>query len=1138
MDLPVHGRRDRSSSSNSYGVCPKSSTIRIKPAPRASSSSSTKQIQPPSASDEQSLTSFPSLSPSLAASPDSTFRYGPSTGSPIAVRNRSFPKPDRPASSTALDDLFSPASTTDERSALFQDTPKQVRDVPGTLHHQSDSHVEHMIARVGTVTLVKQMALDLAERDAHITLLQRRAKERERLLRKMLRDCEVSNLDIETQLKELERSRLHNGAGKIASGKSRTSSGGVPSTASIDDQMEEAFEDVIGEEEATNGAAETVRQPSVFTKGSRPVSGRTSLERHTLGSERGSTIRKASTTKGWADVFGLQGATAKRIGSKRAPMQRSESAQQRLSAIHTASQNNLRRKGLSTDTFQPPPLDDEDEPASHVNGILGSRLEKIASNDASSTKSSTSVASWAMKLVGGKQADPDDQKGQINRERATTLDQPTSNEAETSAPLGRVKSGSAVADGKGRKGPSRALPARTAPNGNKKRAPPGPSITATITGTSPDDSRATNGDGPGPMEMDTILPDNIRPPTQLPHENVEDSTGYLTDRFGFIYDNRRKLRQAQPTPSRNRSNRNSRVETLENHRKSVNSLGFGDEDTISVNSRFSAENRPVSPASFGPVGDVQPSRRWQDYLKLSSVTTELLSHTPSAAPITDIVTGPTKGKLTRPPPPQITISKRGSVIAQSSNPLPSPSRIVSENAELATPSKSGSATPTSPVEVGPDPVKSLLDQLTEVHDSLQREKTAKWNEFLRKVRAERKRNGETSSGSDRRHKAVEVPEASLMDGEMIGISGLGNEGKVGRAKWNEFKNLVLGGIPVAYRAKIWAECSGASGMRVPGYYDELVATETDDQIIVQQIQMDIPRTLTDNIFFRKGQGMQKLSEILLAYATRNPDIGYCQGMNLIAANLLLIMPAAEDAFWVLASMIENILPEKYYDHSLLTSRADQAVLRQYVTTLFPQLSTHLEDLSIELEALTFQWFLSVFTDCLSAEALFRLWDVVLCTQDGATFLFQVALALLKLNEKSLLACDSPAEVYAYINQRMTDHAISIDGLIKASEALKKVVKREDVVKRRAAVVEQELQTARERDAIRKGKAKARDAEPPASTPSPAPTTNTENEDTPKRASNGIRQKSFVSAGEDEAPYHEELEYRQPMPIDEEVQWRA
>ncbi|KAL2171827.1 hypothetical protein VTG60DRAFT_1524 [Thermothelomyces hinnuleus] len=188
-------------------------------------------------------------------------------------------------------------------------------------------------------------------------------------------------------------------------------------------------------------------------------------------------------------------------------------------------------------------------------------------------------------------------------------------------------------------------------------------------------------------------------------------------------------------------------------------------------------------------------------------------------------------------------------------------------------------------------------------------------------------------------------------------------------------------------------------------------------------------------------------------------------MNLVVANLLLITPSAEDAFWILCSMVETILPPHYLDHSLLASRADQTVLRQYVREVLPRLSAHFDALAIDLETMTFQWFLSLFTDCLSAEALFRVWDVVLChPADAGAFLFQVALALLKLNEAALLRCESPAAVYTYINHQMTNHAISIDGLVQASEALRRLVRRDELQARRARAVEGERHAAQGRGA--------------------------------------------------------------------------
>jgi hypothetical protein len=55
----------------------------------------------------------------------------------------------------------------------------------------------------------------------------------------------------------------------------------------------------------------------------------------------------------------------------------------------------------------------------------------------------------------------------------------------------------------------------------------------------------------------------------------------------------------------------------------------------------------------------------------------------------------------------------------------------------------------------------------------------------------------------------------------------------------DFKSLVIGGIPVKYRSKIWAECSGATELSRPGYFEELCSLGTNglDKISVQQIEM-------------------------------------------------------------------------------------------------------------------------------------------------------------------------------------------------------------------------------------------------------------------------------------------------------------
>ena len=1132
MAVSEHARSPESSRKSSVSSGRKSattrpSTIRTRPSPW-----DTKRPKTPPNADENSLTSFPSLSPSLNSpvdSPNSTRRF------------HSLSVPDDPSDTgtkhhAKLEGLFAGSTSAEGRSALFGDQPKNVRQIPGTLHLQSDQNLEHMIRRVGATTLVKRMAEDLAQRDAQITQLQRLAEERETLLRKMLRECSVSNLKIESRLRDLQSQQDQQEQTRKVSGKTQASESSFLTDGSIDEQISAAFVDVLGENQIPSAEPTFQHVSRVHGSGSQTGSPRTSADLSRSNSMKEGTIRKSDARKGWKSLFTPQVNQKEAPEAARKPITRTASARDRLAAIHTASQANLRSKGLSTEVIKPPPPDSDadDEYPSALNKQR--KTPDANQDDARSTKSGNSFASWASKLVGGKYQGAESKAGPIDTSKSDSQasSQATSDARKASAARYENSQATSTLSSLARKSAvSTDKVAKTSSNSVYEAR--NNSQSAGI-----DDVAANPHPSPGPMEMETILPDHTRPPTLLPYEAASGDAEFLTDRYGFIYDQRRRARQNVPVPTANRSKRSSRLETLENHRRSWNSIAARETDAASLNSHKSNENAEVfqsSPAVESAI-DTQAPKRWQDYLTLSGLSTELLSHTPSVAPTTTVITG----NDTDEQKPQIKVAERGSIVAPTLTSPAAPSRVMSGDAEFAHVANTESSSNTDPSEQRVDPVKALLDQMTEIHDASQREKETKWNEFLRKIRSDRRRQGEAN---DRRSKNDSVgPEASLLDGDIIGLTSVGNQGKAGRTKWLEFKSLVLSGVPLSLRPKVWAECSGASALRIPSYYAELTDSHVEDESIVQQIAMDIPRTLTDNIYFRKGDGMGKLSQVLLAYAQRNPEVGYCQGMNLIAANLLLVMPTAEDAFWMLATLVEKILPDKYYDHSLLTSRADQVVLRQYVGTVLPKLSAHLESLSIDLEALTFQWFLSVFTDCLSAEALFRVWDVILCTPSdaggGATFLFQIALALLKLNEKELQACETSAEVYAYINGHMTDHAISIDGLIKAGEALRRLVKLEEVERKRDMVVQADLDLMRERETIRKGKQKARELE----VSTDVAQGKGDDDDDGVKASGKPPSTEFTlrtpagSSNDEDEEYQSDLHAVSPMPIEEEMQWRG
>ena len=931
------------------------------------------------------------------------------------------------------------------RNALFDDSPTSAtQDVPGSIHYASDAHIERLIARSGAVSLVRQLARDLADREAEMSKLRYKAEARERELKKMLREVEVSNLDIEARLHHLEQAV--DGGDKTQDGASTTASKGDDTgskysvVSKVGDLVEEALEETLGKDddgdETYPQRMEVDRQATI-----RATALREGDSTSTHSSQEPYEPKKA--TRGWKDYLWNGAGTHK--DSRASSFASIRDEDRTIVRARAGSGTGLRRKGLDDSLFKPPSIDED---YAVIEGVANDKPR------------ASSMTSWTLKIFAGNpQAarDPDGQGGNRGRAAAQT---------NGSSKASRTTSQASVQTESSAKAALAKVGSKNSGQGLRRAIPPlsfGPTGTLKSSSQSvrslPLGSPATvePSHNLGPVEMDAILPHGSRPPTLTPsYHNIDNASDYLTDRFGFIYDQRHRKKEAEALMNSNSIKGVSSEDTLA-------SLNTTEPDDSSI-SQVSGRDSPVSTEERL---EDSHTKKWQDYLETATFPTELLSHTPSSGNIMTISNPDIKKSLQRTP----TFGEAGESLPWSTPvATPATSSITASNAEIAKPVISTPTTPMTPMKGDFEPVKALLAQLTEVHDNLQREKTVKWNEFMRKVRAERRREGETGSAESRTHVAA-MPEASLTDGEMIGIATLGNKGKVGRAKYKEFKSLVLAGIPVVHRAKVWAECSGASSLRIPGYYPDLVRGGIDDPVILAQIQMDINRTLTDNVFFRRGPGVEKLNEVLLAYSRRNPEVGYCQGMNLITASLLLIMPTAEDAFWVLVSIVENILPRHYYDNSLLTSRADQQVLRQFVKDLLPRLSAHLDALAVELEALTFQWFLSLFTDCLSAEALYRVWDVLLCCKDeegngGSTFLFQVALALLKLNETQLVACETPGEVYAYLDGEITNHAISIDNLIKASESLKSLVRRAEVEERRATWVAFEMETMKEREKIR------------------------------------------------------------------------
>jgi hypothetical protein len=87
-------------------------------------------------------------------------------------------------------------------------------------------------------------------------------------------------------------------------------------------------------------------------------------------------------------------------------------------------------------------------------------------------------------------------------------------------------------------------------------------------------------------------------------------------------------------------------------------------------------------------------------------------------------------------------------------------------------------------------------------------------------------------------------------------------------------------------------------------------------LALRDIETDLPRTFPDHPAYcadapggRAGL-VPSLRRVLLAYSKRNTQVGYCQGMNFVAAMLLTHM-SEEMAFWCLAVICEDYFEETY-----------------------------------------------------------------------------------------------------------------------------------------------------------------------------------------------------------------------------------
>jgi hypothetical protein len=208
--------------------------------------------------------------------------------------------------------------------------------------------------------------------------------------------------------------------------------------------------------------------------------------------------------------------------------------------------------------------------------------------------------------------------------------------------------------------------------------------------------------------------------------------------------------------------------------------------------------------------------------------------------------------------------------------------------------------------------------------------------------------------------------------------------------------------------------SGAQSMlhSQPEYYHTLLQSKEYPNPSFPQIKLDVTRTFTEQKCINEAQWATSLGNILTAYTHRNPTLGYCQGLNFIVGTLLQQIGNEEKVFWMLAMLIETILPIDYYC-SITGVMTDFKVFCELTKEIHPELYTHMCKNKAEASSFAFQWFICIFTISLSKAAIYRIWDILFLKGNKTVFI--VGLVILELISKKILQCAEPSTILISAN---------------------------------------------------------------------------------------------------------------------------
>lgn len=204
---------------------------------------------------------------------------------------------------------------------------------------------------------------------------------------------------------------------------------------------------------------------------------------------------------------------------------------------------------------------------------------------------------------------------------------------------------------------------------------------------------------------------------------------------------------------------------------------------------------------------------------------------------------------------------------------------------------------------------------------------------------------------------------------------------------DDLKQLVYSGMPMKYRTYLWREWGLNRSISLA---DMEKLSNFASVTSISDIVQDVPRT--QPMSFKDAQ-VVCLQRVLQAYAGWNPTIGYCQGMNFMAAVFVGLGFSDVEAFTGLTFLVEEICVGFHRD-DLSGFHRDSVVLEKLVARFLPSVHEELASIGVPISLLAIDHFMTLGSRNWPLASVVRLWDVIF--MEGSPAMFGSFLALLEL----------------------------------------------------------------------------------------------------------------------------------------------